>query len=117
MRRKFQLPMTLTNTVCPREDGKIVARSLDFHLASVGKDEAEAKGKLRIQIKEYVEFGLSRFWDDFVLHAAPDKYVHMLTPDTPIEIGPPIEIASNERAVITVRSPHNEACVAAVHAR
>ncbi len=114
MKRKFQLPMTLTNTTCPRADGKVVARSLDFNLASVGKDENEATRKLRLQIKEYVEFGLSRGWDDFILCAAPDKYVRALTPDAVIKIGPPIEIASNERTVITVPLD-NEACAAAVH--
>jgi len=109
MRRKFQLPMTLTNTVCPREDGKTVARSLDFDLATVGANENEAIRRLRIAIKEYVEFGLGKGWNDFILFDAPDQYRHKLTPLSLVEFGAPIEIANQERAVITVRPTHHEA--------
>lgn len=114
MHRKFQLPMTLTNLICPRKDGKVVARSLDFHLASVGGNEEEATRKLRIQIKEYVEFGLSKGWEDYILFSAPDKYAKLLTPDTLVKYGPPIDIASDERPVITVHVPVHEAQLAAV---
>jgi len=95
--------MTLTHLLCT--NGKAVAHSLDFDLVSVASTEEEATKKLRLAVKTYVEFGLGKGWDDYILFPAPKRYRDKLTPDVPAQIGPPIEIASDERAVLVVR-PH-----------
>ena len=110
MRRHFHLPMTLTHLLTV--NGKAVAHSLDFDLVAVAATEGEASEKLRVAVKTYVEFGLGKGWDDYILSPAPKKYRAKLTEDTPVRIGPPIEIATQQRAVLVVR-PH-EALATAV---
>ena len=104
MPRQFQLPMTLTHLVT-KTDGRCVAHSLDFDIVEVGANEEEAWERLTAAVKAYVEFGLSKGWDDYILFDAPDEYQRKITPDMEVQIMPPLEIASKPRNVIRMR-PH-----------
>src|SRR5690348_8914510 len=104
MNKKFRLPTTITNFI--QSNGHCVAHNLDFDLVSVARTEQEAKDKLNLAIKTYVEFGLSKGWDDYIYFAAPESVrAELKNPETRLEIAPPLEIASNV-APVTVARPY-----------
>ena len=109
IKKPFNLPMMLTNVM--KRDGKYVAHSLDFDIVCVADEEGEAWGKLRLAIKTYVEFGISNGWQDSIIFPAPQEFWDRLTPETPLQLGPPIVIAGIERKV--VEAEVREDCVAA----
>lgn len=109
IKKPFNLPMTLTNLLL--HDGKFVAHSLDFDIVCVADDEKEAWEKLRLAIKTYVEFGISSGWQDNIIFPAPQEYWDKLTPDTPVQLGPPIVINGVERKMMEAEV--REDCMAA----
>jgi len=98
IKKPFNLPMMLTHLM--RHDGKYVAHSLDFDIVCVADEEKEATDKLRLAIKTYVEFGMSNGWEDSIVFPAPQEVWDMLTPETPLQLGPPLIIAGVERKVV-----------------
>src|SRR5215471_18716431 len=107
-RKPFNLPMMLTNLLV--RNGKHVAHSLDFDIVCVGDNEKEASEKLYLAIKTYVEFGISKGWEDYIHFEAPQEYWDKLTPDVPLQLGPSITIAGVQRKVLEAEI--NEDCVA-----
>jgi hypothetical protein len=108
-RKPFNLPMMLTNLVV--RDGKHVAHSLDFDLVCVADNDTEAWDNLCLAIKTYVEFGISKGWNDYIMFPAPQEFWDKITPDTPLQLRPPITIAGEVRKV--VEAEVYEACTAA----
>jgi hypothetical protein len=104
MMKRFSLPAVLTNLIAT--NGKCVAHNLDFDLVAVAPTEEEAWARLRLAVKTYVEFGLSKGWEHSMLFAAPQEVRDLLKPNTPVQIMPPLEIASDTTPVLAVRSPH-----------
>ncbi len=102
--------MMLTH-VMVHDDGKCVAHSLDFDIVCVAAGEHEAWERLRLAIKTYVEFGISNGWQDSIIFPAPQECWDQLTPDTPLQLGPPITIAGMERKV--VEAEVRDDCIAA----
>jgi hypothetical protein len=98
IRKPFNLPMTLTNLMV--HNGKHVAHSLDFDIVCAADNEKEAWDKLRLAIKTYVEYGLSNGWQDFIIFPAPKEMWDKLTPETPLQLGPPIVINGIERKMV-----------------
>ena len=73
MPRQFRLPMTLSTTVTQK--GKLwIAHSLDFDLVETGDSRSDAWENLMLAIKTYVEFGLSKGWDDFIIQTASNDF-------------------------------------------
>ena len=111
-RAEFQLPMTATFTQTQREDGKFVAHALEFDLVAVANSEEEATDKIRLAVKIYIEFGLSKGWEDDILFPAPQESWNRLTPDSAISLAAPIEINDHRpsRRVFLMRaeSAHGE---------
>jgi hypothetical protein len=105
MPRQFRLPMTLTTTTSKQGD-LYVAQSLDFDLVETGKSRTDAWGNLMLAIKTYVEFGLGKGWDDFIIQNAPNE-IH--PHGTRVEQMPPLELASTTRGVIIL---HETECAA-----
>jgi hypothetical protein len=103
MRRPFRLPMTLSHLVTRTAGNRFVAHSLDFDLVEVGATRDEAWSKLTLAVKTYVEFGMSKGWDDFIIFPAPDEFKRKITKDMVIEIMPPIEIANTSQPVIALQ--------------
>jgi len=103
MSRPFRLPMTLGHIVTQTSSTRFVAHSLDFDLVEIGATEEEAWGNLMLAVKTYVEFGLSKGWDDYVIQPAPEQY--KITEDMEVKMMPPLLIANAKRAVIAMR-PH-----------
>ena len=97
-RKPFDLPMVLTNLMT--HNGRCVAHSLDFDIVCVADSENEAWEKLSLAIKTYVEFGISKQWQDFISFPAPQEFWDKLTPETPIQLRPSIMIAGEERRVM-----------------
>ena len=108
-RKPFNLPMMLTNLVV--RDGKHIAHSLDFDIVCVADSDQAAWDKLCLAIKTYVEFGLSKGWQDFIMFSAPQECWDRITPDTPLQLRPPITIAGEARKVVEAK--FYEACSAA----
>ena len=109
MKQPFVLPMMLTNIMT--HNGKCVAHSLDFDIVCVADEEKEAWEKLRLALKTYVEFGVSNGWQDSIIFPAPQEYWDKLTPETPLQLGPPILINGVERKM--VEAEFREDCLAA----
>jgi hypothetical protein len=109
-RKPFALPMMLTHLMVHR-DGKHIAHSLDFDIVCVADNEDAAWDKLVMSIKTYVEFGISKGWKDSIIFPAPKEFWDKLTPETPMQLRPPITIAGEERKV--VEAEVHEACAAA----
>src|ERR1039458_10689284 len=81
MRRPFRLPMTLTHLITQSSEKRFVVHSLDFDLVEVGATREEAWDRLALAVKSYVEFGLSKAWDDYIIFPAPDEYKPQITKD------------------------------------
>lgn len=106
MPRQFRLPMTLSTTVTQK--GKLwIAHSLDFDLVETGTSKTGAWDNLMLAIRVYVEFGLSKGWDDFIIQTAPDDF--QMTAGMRAEVMPPLELASTTRGVIIL---HETECAA-----
>ena len=106
MMNRFSLPAMLTNVIWT--NGKSKAHNLDFDLVTVAPTEDEALQKLRLCIKTYVEFGLSKGWDNYIIFHAPKEILDQLKPNTPVQIMPPLEIASQCAPVLAVRPSTHE---------
>ncbi len=94
-RTAFQLPMTTTFLVYQRQDKKTVAHALDFDLVSVGETPNKAVNRLRAAVKLYIEFGLTKGWEEDIRFPAPPEYWARLTADTPVSLMEPIQIEDN----------------------
>ena len=103
--KPFNLPMMLT--FLESKNGNHVVHSLDFDIVSVADTEAEAWEKVRLSVKTYVEFGLSRGWSEHIMFPAPQEYWDKITPDTSTRIADPIMIANTEKKVIAVHESAN----------
>jgi hypothetical protein len=97
MPRQFRLPMTLTTTTSQRGE-LFLAQSLDFDLVETGSSKGEAWENLMLAIQTYVEFGLRKGWDDFIIQNTPDDLPAAV--GMTIEVMPPLELASTTRGVI-----------------
>ncbi len=104
MRRPFRLPMTLSHLVTRTNLNRFVAHSLDFDLVEVGATREEAWSRLTLAVKTYVEFGLSKAWDDFIIFPAPDEFKRKITADMEISIMPPIELANTTQPVMALQA-------------
>jgi len=94
--------MTLSHLIVKKDATTFVARSLDFDLVEIGTTEDHALDCLMVAVKAYVEFGLSKGWNDYILCDAPDEF--RITPDMEVRILAPLEIANVKRAMIAVRN-------------
>src|SRR5947209_6399073 len=104
MRRPFRLPMTLSHLITQTNDNRFVVHSLDFDLVEGGATREEAWDRLTLAVKAYVEFGLSKTWDDFIIFPAPDEYKRQITKDMVITLMPPIEIANTSQPVMAMQA-------------
>jgi hypothetical protein len=98
-KQPFRLPMTLT-FLSGRLDGKFLVHSLDFDIVSVARDEDTAMTKMRMAVKTYVEYGLSKGWKEHIVFPAPQSFWDCLGPDTPTKIAPPITVGDVKRIVL-----------------
>src|SRR5713101_4230337 len=104
MRRPFRLPMTLSHLVTKTAVNRFIAHSLDFDLVEVGTTREEAWSRLSLAVKSYVEFGLSKAWDDFIIFPAPDEFKRQITEDMQITMMPPIELANTTQPVMALQA-------------
>jgi hypothetical protein len=95
--------MTLSHLVAKIAENRFVAHSLDFDLVEVGTTKEEAWKNLSLAVKAYVEFGLSKGWDDYIIFPAPDEFKRKLTKDITVEMMPPIEIANISQPVMALQ--------------
>jgi hypothetical protein len=98
----FSLPMSVTFGTHERE-GKWIAHSLEFDLAASGTSKQEALDKLRLSVKTYVEYGLSKKWDDAIIFPAPDMFWERLNDDV-VQLMKPIHIDSRVTMQVYVRN-------------
>lgn len=105
-KKHFSLPTTVSFLISKDRD-KIVAHALDFDLVAVADTEEEAKRKIRLAVKTYVEYGLSNNWADEIIFPAPDEYWDKLKYAT-IAIGETIEIADMSIRAYCARPYHEE---------
>lgn len=101
--RSFNLPMMLT--FLESKNGHHAVHSLDFDIVSVGDSEDEAWSKLRLAVKTYVEYGLSKGWKEHIVFNAPKEFWDKITPDVSTRIMDPITLADTEKKVIAVHEP------------
>lgn len=107
---EFSLPTTLTTLSGRLRDNRYVAHCLDFDLLEIANTDEEAWSRLTRTIKTYVEFGLSKGWNESIRHRAPQHYWDALTPDVPVKVMPPIMIANISSPVIKVEATHEALC-------
>lgn len=104
MRRPFRLPMTLSHLITQTSPNRFIAHSLDFDLVEVGTTRDEAWQRLALAVKTYVEFGLSKAWDDFIIFPAPDEFKRQITKEMVLTLMPPIEIANTAQPVMALQA-------------
>ena len=98
--------MTLSTTVTQK--GKLwIAHSLDFDLVETGNSRSDAWENLMLAIKTYVEFGLSKGWDDFIIQTAINDF--QITAGMRVEMMPPLELAILMRGVIVLNETQRAA--------
>jgi hypothetical protein len=98
--------MTLSTTVTQK--GKLwIAHSLDFDLVETGHSRSGAWENLMLAIKTYVEFGLSKGWDDYIIQTAPSDF--QMSAGMSVEVMPPLELASTTRGVIVLHETQRAA--------
>jgi len=101
------LPMALTVRMCTNRDtGKVTMHALDFDLVCVADDEAEANRKIRLAIKNYIEFGLTNDWSEDILFPAPDEYWQQIANADIIVMGEPIQIMAQKMLVYRATTCH-----------
>ena len=106
-RRPFQLPTSVfTINYQDSETQKHVAHCLDFDLVCVGDTNKQAEESLRLAIKTYIEFGLSKGWNEEIHLRAPQEVWDQLTPNTPLRLGEAIFIDS--RSILVVKAEPSE---------
>jgi predicted RNase H-like HicB family nuclease len=96
--------MTLTHLITQSSEKRFVVHSLDFDLVEVGATREEAWDRLALAVKSYVEFGLSKAWDDYIIFPAPDEYKRQITKDMVFTLMPPIEIANTTQPVMAMQA-------------
>ena len=118
-KRPFQLPMAITIAKSKDEQtGAVTMHSLDFDIACVCSTEEEATKKIRIAIKNYVEFGLSNGWEEDISYPAPEEYWQNLEGAEIVVLGEPIQIMTRKMLVYRatprheVHNPRRSACPA-----
>ena len=100
-KRASGLPMTAAFVSGKREDGKVVAYSLDFDLVAVADDKENAFRKLRLAVKTYVEYGLNNNWMADIQFAAPPELWDAFAESKSVGVsGPPIEIEDDRMIVV-----------------
>ena len=103
----FEYPMAFTVGVCrDRETGKIKMHALDFDLVCVADDEEEATQKIRLAVKNYVEFGLSNDCADDIYFPAPTEYWEQLRGADITVMSEPISIMTRNMIVIRADTCH-----------
>lgn len=101
--RQFNLPMMLT--FLESQNGHHAVHSLDFDIVSVADSEEVAWRKLRLAVKTYVEFGLSKGWKQYILFNAPQECWDKITPELNSRILESITLGNTETKVIAVNEP------------
>jgi hypothetical protein len=101
--RPFNLPMMLT--FLESKNGHHAVHSLDFDIAAVADSEEVAWKKLRLAVKTYVEFGLSKGWKNYIMFNAPQECWDKITPELTSRILEPITLGDTETKVIAVNEP------------
>ena len=105
-RKSFELPMTVTFAYYQEaETGKMVAHALDFDLVCSGNSEEEVTSKIRLAVKTYIEYGLSKNWAGDILFPAPSEYWDGLT-DAQISFAEPICVMDRRMLVYRVLPSH-----------
>jgi hypothetical protein len=87
----FSLPMTVTISIA-QSSTKSVAHALELDLVSEAPTREDAVRKLRTAIKHHIEFGLTNDLGNLILCPAPSEFWDLLTPNSSLCIGEPIEI-------------------------
>jgi hypothetical protein len=101
---------TVVSVYRDKQTSKFVAHSLDFDLVCVGENQQQASHSLNLAVKTYVEFGLSKGWNNEIHFPAPQEFWNMLTPDTPLKLGPTIYI--DNRSMLVFQAEPSEAVAA-----
>lgn len=101
--RQFNLPMMLT--FLESQNGHHAVHSLDFDIVAVADNEELAWNKLRLAVKTYVEFGLSKGWKNHIVFNAPQDCWNKITPELNSRILEPITLGDAETKVIAVNEP------------
>jgi len=99
-RQAFRIPMTGAFVTRTKPDGKVVAHSLDFDLVAVGEDEERAFKKLRLALKTYLEYGISKDWTDDISFPAPPEYWEPFLKATSMRSMDPIEIDADRQMIV-----------------
>lgn len=88
----FKLPMTITILLHKNKAGSLVAHALDFSLVSVMPTREQAIEKLRLTVKLYIEYGLSKGRDADIMFPAPARFWDKLSPGAPTVMLEPIMV-------------------------
>jgi hypothetical protein len=106
-RRPFQLPVSLS--FCSYRDpetGKFVFHAMDVDLVSVADTEQEAMRKIRLAVKNYIEFGLSNNWVEDIIYPAPKEYWDVLAEATEVGMMEPIQVMDRRMIAYLAKSVH-----------
>ena len=101
--RPFNLPMMLT--FLESKNGHHAVHSLDFDIVAVADSEEVAWNKLRLAVKTYVEFGLSKGWKTNIMFTAPQECWDKITPELTSRILESITLGDTETKVMAVNEP------------
>ena len=112
-RKPFELPASVTIVFYLEKDGRMSAHALEFDLVSTSDTAADALQKIRLSVRNYVEFGFLNSWTEDIRYPAPEKFWPL--PGTELEVGEPITIMSRSLLVYSA-SPiaHESREIAAV---
>lgn len=102
-------------TFLESQNGHHAVHSLDFDIVSVADSEEAAWNKLRLAVKTYVEFGLSKGWKKYIVFNAPQECWDKITPELTSRILEPITLGDKETKVIAVNEPKHSDPSAAGH--
>jgi hypothetical protein len=115
-RKPSQLPMSLSfSSYRDTESGKFVFHALDVDLVSVADTEQEASRKIRLAVKNYIEFGVSNNWVEDIIYPAPKEFWDVLGESTEVGMMEPIKIM-DKRMIAYLAKPVHEVRPVAVSA-
>ncbi|MGI0086239.1 MAG: hypothetical protein ACREBQ_14260 [Nitrososphaerales archaeon] len=100
-KRTFKLPMTSTFAIGVQGD-KFSAHALDFDIVCVSDSEERAIDNLRLAVKTYIEYGLSKGWSEDILFPAQEKFWDGIDSEGLVKMLPPLEV--DDRRMIVFRA-------------
>src|SRR5437870_2275755 len=106
-KKVFKLPMVAALNISqqPNASSRFIAHALDFDLVCSASTKERALEKIRLAVKTYIEYGLSKNWAEDIHFPAPADFWEKFQSAGTVELLPPILIEDDRLLVVMHEYP------------